>query len=109
MVSPSPRTSAHEVVTAKIVPLFVLMMGMTGLALRVARVVFHVPFRGSLRLWLACCVLTGIGIGTFASTVARSATQAQLTLFFVNPPLMALSGAFSRSMRCRSGSSRGPT
>ena len=43
----------------------------------------------------ACCVLTGIGIGTFVATMARSATQAQLMLFFVNPPLMALSGGFT--------------
>jgi len=90
--------SAIEVVTAKIAPLFVLLMGMTGLALTVARLVFHVPFRGSLALLVtacACCVLTGIGIGTFVSTLARSATQAQLMLFFVNPPLMALSGGFT--------------
>ncbi len=90
--------SALEVITAKIVPLFVLMMGMSGLALTAAALVFHVPFRGSLALMLtacACCALTGIGIGTFASTLARSATQAQLVLFFVNPPLMALSGAFT--------------
>jgi ABC-2 type transport system permease protein len=90
--------SALEIVTAKIVPLFVLLMGMTGLALLVARLVFHVPFRGSLLLLLAacaCCVLAGIGIGTFLSTLARSATQAQLMMFFVNPPLTALSGAFT--------------
>ncbi|PYN38733.1 MAG: hypothetical protein DME01_00540 [Candidatus Rokuibacteriota bacterium] len=43
----------------------------------------------------ACCVLTGIAIGTFVATMARSATQAQLMLFFVNPPLMALSGGFT--------------
>jgi ABC-2 type transport system permease protein len=56
------------------------------------------PFRGSLVLLLAacaCCVLTGIGIGTFVATLSRSATQAQLMLFFVNPPLMALSGGFT--------------
>jgi ABC-2 type transport system permease protein len=90
--------SALQIVTAKIVPLFVLLMGMTGLALVVARVVFRVPFRGSLLLLLtACafCVLTGIGIGTFVSTFARSATQAQLMMFFINPPLTALSGAFT--------------
>jgi drug efflux transport system permease protein len=90
--------SAFEVVAAKIAPLFVLLMGMTGLALSVARLVFHVPFRGSLVLLItACafCVLTGIGIGTFVATMARSATQAQLMLFFVNPPLMALSGGFT--------------
>lgn len=90
--------SALEVVAAKIVPLFFLLMGMTALALIVARVVFHVPFRGSLLLVLAacaCCVLTGIGIGTFVSTFARSANQAQLMMFFVNPPLTSLSGAFT--------------
>jgi ABC-2 type transport system permease protein len=90
--------SALEVITAKIAPLFVLMMGMTALALTVARLVFQVPLRGSLALLLtacACAVLTGIGVGTLASTVARSATQAQLVMFFVNPPLVALSGALT--------------
>jgi ABC-2 type transport system permease protein len=90
--------SALEIVTAKMAPLFVLLMGMTALALGVARLVFHVPFRGGLPLLLAacaCCVLTGIGIGTFLSTLARSAAQAQLMMFFVNPPLTALSGAFT--------------
>jgi ABC-type polysaccharide/polyol phosphate export permease len=29
------------------------------------------------------------------ATLARSATQAQLMLFFVNPPLIALSGGFT--------------
>ncbi len=90
--------SALEIVAAKIVPVFVLLMGMTALALVVARLVFHVPFRGSLLLVLAacaCCVLTGIGIGTFVSTLARSANQSQLMMFFVNPPLTSLSGAFT--------------
>jgi ABC-2 type transport system permease protein len=90
--------SALEVVAAKIAPLFVLLMGMTSLALTVAHLVFQVPFRGSLPLVLtacACCALTGIGIGTFVSTLARSANQAQLMMFFVNPPLTSLSGAFT--------------
>jgi ABC-2 type transport system permease protein len=90
--------SALEVVAAKIAPLFVLLMGMASLALMVARVVFHVPFRGSLTLVLvaaACCVLTGIGLGTFVSTLARTANQTLLISFFVNPPLAALSGAFT--------------
>ena len=90
--------SALEVVAAKILPLFVLLMGMTCLGLVVMRLAFQVPFRGSLVLLLiacACCVLTGIGLGTFSATLARSGTQAQLILFFVNPPLMALSGSFT--------------
>jgi ABC-2 type transport system permease protein len=90
--------SAIEVVTAKIAPLFVLLMGMTGLALVAARLAFNMPFRGSLTLLIVacgCCVLTGIGIGTFVATLSRSIAQAQLMLFFVNPPLMALSGGFT--------------
>jgi ABC-2 type transport system permease protein len=73
-------------------------MGMVGLVLVVARLVFQIPFRGSLLLVLvACgwCVLTGIGIGTFLSTFARSANQTQLIGFFVNPPLAMLSGALT--------------
>lgn len=90
--------SALEVVTAKIVPLFVLLMAMVALVLAVARVVFHVPFRGSAMLVLAacaCCVLTGIGLGTLISTFARSANQTQLISFFVNPPLAMLSGGLT--------------
>lgn len=90
--------SALEVIAAKMIPLFALLMGMVGLVLVVARIVFHVPFRGSVLLVLvACagCVLTGIGIGTFLSTFARSANQTQLIGFFVNPPLAMLSGALT--------------
>ena len=90
--------SALEVVAAKIAPLFLLLMGMVAFVLTLARLVFHVPFRGSLLLVVtacACCVLTGIGIGTFVSTLARSASQTQLISFFVNPPLAMLSGALT--------------
>jgi drug efflux transport system permease protein len=90
--------SALEVVAAKIAPLFLLLMAMVGLVLVVARVVFQVPFRGSPALVLvacACCVLTGIGLGTFISTFARSANQTQLIGFFVNPPLAMLSGGLT--------------
>ncbi len=90
--------SALEVVTAKILPLFVLLMAMVALVLTVARLVFHVPFRGSVLLLLAacaCCVLAGIGLGTFISTFARSANQTQLISFFVNPPLAMLSGGLT--------------
>jgi ABC-2 type transport system permease protein len=90
--------SALEVVAAKIAPLFLLLMAMVGLVLVVARVVFQVPFRGSPALVLvacACCVLTGIGLGTFISTFARSANQTQLISFFVNPPLAMLSGGLT--------------
>lgn len=87
-----------EVVAAKIIPLFLLLMGMVGFVLVLAALVFHVPFRGSVLLVVtasACCVLTGIGIGTLVSTLAQSANQTQLISFFVNPPLAMLSGALT--------------
>jgi len=90
--------SAFEIVTAKLVPLFVLLMLMVGLVLTVAGLVFNVPFRGSPALVVgacACCVLTGIGLGTFISTLARSTNQAQLISFFINPPLAMLSGGLT--------------
>jgi ABC-2 type transport system permease protein len=90
--------SALEVVTAKLVPLFLLLMAMVGMVLVIARVVFNVPFRGNGLLVLAasaCCVLTGIGLGTFISTLARSANQTQLISFFINPPLAMLSGGLT--------------
>jgi len=90
--------SALEVIAAKIIPLFVLLMGMVVFVLVLARLVFQIPFRGSLLLLLVacgCCVLTGIGIGTFLSTFARSANQTQLIGFFINPPLAMLSGALT--------------
>jgi ABC-2 type transport system permease protein len=90
--------SALEVVTAKLVPLFILLMAMVGMVLVIARLVFGVPFRGNGALVLlacACCVLTGIGLGTFVSTLARSANQTQLISFFINPPLAMLSGGLT--------------
>lgn len=85
-----------EIILAKMAPLFLLLMGTTMLVFVVARVIFHVPLRGSFSLLMfaaALCVLSGIGIGTMIATLATSATQAQLMSLFVNPPLSILSGA----------------
>ncbi len=90
--------SALEVVAAKLVPLFVLLMTMVALVLLVARTVFAVPLRGNpgvLLVACACCVLCGIGLGTLISTFARSANQTQLISFFINPPLAMLSGGLT--------------
>lgn len=87
-----------EIIVAKIVPPFFLL-GITALvAVGVIRLYFDVPFRGSV--WLvtvsaALCLLCGIGIGTAVATVTKSAQQAQLATFFINPPLMSLSGAMT--------------
>ncbi len=90
--------STTQIIVAKLFPLFVLLCMMGLMALVVMRVVFGIPFRGSVFLVMAAaalCLLCGISIGTFIATFTKSARQAQLTLFFVNPPLTSLSGAFT--------------
>lgn len=93
----SPASTA-EIIVAKITPLFLLLGMMMLLAIAVLKVVFRVPFHGSLPLVLfggVLCILSGISLGTVIATLSKSAQQAQLTAFFVNPPLSSLSGALN--------------
>lgn len=87
---------AGEIITAKIAPIFVILSGDIILSLTVARLVFDLPVHGSFLLFFfsgSLCVLSGIGIGTLVATFVRSQQQAQLMSFFINPPLVLLSGA----------------
>jgi ABC-2 type transport system permease protein len=71
---------------------------MVLLAVGLMRVVFHVPFQGSFALVLhgaALCLLAWIGIGTAIATFSKSARQALLTGFFVNPLIFSLSGVLN--------------
>ena len=95
LMSPASTT---QIIVAKLFPLFVLLCLMGTFAVMIMRVVFGIPFRGNIFLVVsaaALCLLCGISIGTFIATFTKSARQAQLTLFFVNPPLTSLSGAFT--------------
>lgn len=90
--------AAWEILLAKIVPLFVLVMGDSILALSIAHLVFALPMRGNFLLFLALSSLytfVGIGIGIMLATISRSQQQAQLTSFFVTLPVMQFSGAIS--------------
>lgn len=89
---------AWEILLAKIVPLFVLLMGDVILALSVGRLVFGVPFRGNAALFLGLSGLylfVGIGVGIILATLCRTQQQVVLTSFFVNLPLIQLSGAIA--------------
>jgi len=92
----SPATTT-EIIVAKIAPLFAALCVMVViLVVGIGRVVFGVPFNGSVFLVFAgaaLCLLGGIGIGIFIATFTRSAYQTQLASFFINPPLAFLSGA----------------
>jgi ABC-2 type transport system permease protein len=90
--------STSEIIVAKMAPLFMLLCMMMLIAIVILKVAFGVPFHGSLPFVLlggVLCILAGIGIGTVLATFSKSAQQAQLTAFFVNPPLASLSGALN--------------
>lgn len=90
------RTS--EIIVAKILPQFVLLMIPATIALLVIKFWFGVPFRGSALLFavaVAACLLCGIGFGTVVATLTKSAQQAQLASFFIMPPMMSLSGTMT--------------
>lgn len=87
-----------EILVAKVVPLFVLLMGTVLLALGIARLMFGVPVRGNLPLLLLLSGLylfVGIGIGIMLATISRNQQQVVLTAFFINIPLIQLSGAIA--------------
>ncbi|PZV10571.1 MAG: ABC transporter permease [Leptolyngbya sp.] len=89
---------AWEILLAKVVPLFVLLMGDVLLALSIGRVIFGVPFRGNFFLFMALSglyVFVGIGIGIMLATVCQSQQQVVLTTFFINLPMVQLSGAIA--------------
>jgi ABC-2 type transport system permease protein len=93
----SPATTS-EIIIAKITPLFFLLCIMMLVAIGVLKLAFGVPFHGSVLFLLfggSLCILSGISIGTVIATFSKSAQQAQLTSFFINPPLSSLSGALN--------------
>jgi ABC-2 type transport system permease protein len=87
-----------EILAAKIVPLFGLLMGDVLLASAIARTVFGLPFRGNYVLFLALSgvyIFVCIGIGILLATISRTQQQVILTSFFFNVPLIQLSGAIA--------------
>lgn len=89
---------AWEILLAKVVPLFVLLMGDVFLALSLGRVVFGLPFRGNLLLFIVLSGLylfVGIGVGIMLATISKSQQQVVLSAFFINLPMVQTSGAIA--------------
>jgi ABC-2 type transport system permease protein len=84
-----------EVMLGKILPYFAVGAVQVAVVLSVAKLLFHVPFMGSLPLLLAgvgLFVMALVILGYLISTVARTQMQAmQLTFFYFLPSLL-LSG-----------------
>lgn len=87
-----------EILLAKIVPLFVLLMGDVLIASAMGRFIFHLPFRGNFLLFFVLSglyVFVSIGLGILLATLSRTQQQVVLTSFFFNVPIIQLSGAIA--------------
>jgi len=88
--------STTEVLLAKISPLLILLTFDMLVALTVGRLAFSMPFRGNLLVLMSIAIIyfwVGISIGILIASYAKSEQQSQLIAFFINPPLVLLSGA----------------
>jgi ABC-2 type transport system permease protein len=84
-----------ELMLGKTLPFAAVGLFDVALVVTLARLLFHVPLRGSL-LFLGCCALlflmTTLGAGLFISTVSRTQQQAMMTMFLLFQPFFLLSG-----------------
>lgn len=90
-------------IAGKLVPLWVIAIGELTIGLVIARLVFHVPMRGSLVLLYFGAMLylvAALGIGLFISTIVETQQQAMFVTFFVIMIYLLMSGLFTpvRSM-----------
>ena len=88
---------AWELVVGKLLPYVTLALMNTVEVLVIGAWWFHVPVRGDLVLIMAVSTLflvTGLGIGLFASTIANTQQEAMLTVWVTLLPGIFLSGFF---------------
>ena len=86
-----------ELVVGKILPYAILAVIDTLEVLAIGHWWFGMPVRGNLVLIMACSgllVLSGLGIGLFASTIANTQQEAMLTVWLTLLPSIFLSGFF---------------
>jgi len=86
-----------ELVVGKILPYTILALVDTLEVLAIGHWWFGVPVRGDLSLILGCSgllLLSGLGIGLFASTIANTQQEAMLTVWMTLLPSIFLSGFF---------------
>jgi ABC-2 type transport system permease protein len=84
-----------ELMIGKTLPFAVVGMIDMILVTTVAKLVFHIPFRGSLVMLFLCSaayLMTSLGFGLFLSTVSQTQQQAMMMSFFFNMPMFMLSG-----------------
>ena len=88
--------SVGEILLAKVAPVFAFLIIDVFLSLAIAFAVFGLPFRGNMLLFLfasSLYIFVGMGLGIMMATTCKTERQAHLVSFFVNVPVMQLSGA----------------
>jgi ABC-2 type transport system permease protein len=88
-----------ELLLAKTLPVLMVAMLVLLVSMTVSAVVFDLPQRGSWALLFgagALAALAGIGIGITVATFSSTQQQSQLLTFFLMPPMVLVSGAFSQ-------------
>jgi ABC-2 type transport system permease protein len=86
-----------ELMIGKVLPYVILAFVDTLIVIAIGHWWFRVPIQGSLTLLLAISgifILSGLGIGLLASTIANSQQEAMLTVFVTLLPSIFLSGFF---------------
>ena len=86
-----------ELVVGKVLPYVILAFVDTLEVLAIGHWWFGVPVRGDLSLILGCSgllLLSGLGIGLFASTIANTQQEAMLSVWLTILPSIFLSGFF---------------
>jgi len=86
-----------ELIVGKLLPYVILAFVETFEILIVGHLVFDVPVRGSLFLITLASglfLMSSLGIGLFASTIANTQQEAMLTVMMFNLPMIFLSGFF---------------
>jgi ABC-2 type transport system permease protein len=87
-----------EFIVAKLLPFWVLALINLSIGLVVARLVFHVPMRGSLVLLFASAalyLLVALAIGLWISAVVETQQQAMFVTFFILMIYLLMSGLFT--------------
>lgn len=93
----TPVTRA-QFIASKLIPFWVIGLGVLAFGLAVARLIFHIPMRGSLAVvFLAAAVylLVALGIGLWISTIVETQQQAMFVTFAINMVYMLMSGLFT--------------
>ena len=94
LVSPLSR---FEFILGKTVPFVLVGLIDVVLILVAARLLFHIPIRGSLVLLFFSSLIflfTSLGLGLFGASVSRTQAQVMLTIFPFMMPAFLLSGLF---------------